>query len=132
MELYSVFQEMLQSGLYDFFFVFIFFIISIALSLVMVTFNALIAPNSIGGKKTATYESGMAPIRTAWMQFGASYYLFALIFLAFDVDVLYLFPVLLIYQKGAGFSELVGLIIFLFLISLAIVYAWRKGVFQWR
>ena len=130
-----MFPQMMQSGLYDFFFVLIFFIISIALSLVMVTFNALIGPNFMGEKKTDTtdtYESGMAPIKTAWMQFGASYYLFALIFLAFDVDVLYLFPVLLIYQKGAGFSELTALILFLFLISLAIVYAWRKGVFIWR
>lgn len=127
-----MFPQMMQSGLYDFFFVFIFFIISIALSLVMVTFNALIGPNFMGEKKTDTYESGMAPIKTAWMQFGASYYLFALIFLAFDVDVLYLFPVLLIYQKGAGFSELTALILFLFLISLAIIYAWRKGVFIWR
>jgi NADH:ubiquinone oxidoreductase subunit 3 (subunit A) len=127
-----MFTHMLQSGLYDFFFVFLFFIISIALSLIMVTFNALIGPNFIGGKKTDTYESGMAPIRTAWMQFGASYYLFALIFLAFDVDVLYLFPVLLIYQKGTGFSELIELILFLVLISLAIIYAWRKGVFVWR
>ena len=127
-----MFPQMMQSGLYDFFFVLIFFIISIALSLIMVTFNALIGPNFAGEKKTDTYESGMAPIKTAWMQFGASYYLFALIFLAFDVDVLYLFPVLLIYQKGAGFSELTALILFLFLISLAIVYAWRKGVFICR
>ena len=127
-----MFPQMMQSGLYDFFFVFIFFIISIALSLIMVTFNALIGPNFMGEKKTDTYESGMAPIKTAWMQFGVSYYLFALIFLAFDVDVLYLFPVLLTYQRGAGFSELTALILFLFLISLAIVYAWRKGVFIWR
>ena len=127
-----MFTQMMQSGLYDFFFVFLFFIISIALSLIMVTFNALIGPSFMGEKKTATYESGMAPIKTAWMQFGASYYLFALIFLAFDVDVLYLFPVLLVYQRGTGFAELTSLILFLFLISLAVVYAWRKGAFIWR
>jgi NADH-quinone oxidoreductase subunit A len=127
-----MFSQMLQSGLYDFFFVFIFFVIAIALSLIMVTFNALIGPRFMGEKKTETYESGMAPIKTAWMQFGASYYLFALIFLAFDVDVLYLFPVLLTYQKGSGIHELIELFIFLFLISLAVVYAWRKGVFIWR
>lgn len=127
-----MFSQMLQAGLYDFFFVFIFFIISLALALVMVTLNALIGPRYRGGKRTQTYESGVAPIKTAWMQFGASYYLFALIFLAFDVDVLYIFPVLLAYQKGSGFSELIEFFIFFFIISLAIVYAWRKGVFQWR
>ena len=83
-------------------------------------------------KGTVTYESGVAPLRTAWMQFGASYYLFALIFLAFDVDVLYLFPVLLAYQKGTAFYELIELFIFLFILALAIVYAWRKGVFKWK
>ncbi len=127
-----MFPQMMQSSLYDFFFVFIFFIVSIALSLIMVTINSLIGPKFMGEKKMHTYESGMSPIRTAWMQFGVSYYLFALIFLAFDVDVLYLFPVLLTYQRGTGFSELIGLILFLALISLAIVYAWRKGVFVWR
>jgi NAD(P)H-quinone oxidoreductase subunit 3 len=127
-----VFSQMLQVGLYDFFFVFIFFIVSLALPVVMVTLNSLIGPNYRGKRRGETYESGVAPIRTAWIQFGASYYLFALIFLAFDVDVLYLFPVLLTYQRGTGYVELVELFIFLFIISLAIVYAWRKGVFQWR
>lgn len=127
-----MFSQMLQAGLYDFFFVFIFFIVSLALPIVMVALNSLIGPNYRGRRRGETYESGVAPIRTAWIQFGASYYLFALIFLAFDVDVLYLFPALLVYQKGTGFSELVELFIFLFIISLAIVYAWRKGVFQWR
>ena len=123
---------MFQAGLYDFFFVFLFFIVALILPIVMIAINALIGPHAWGEKRTETYESGMAPIKTAWMQFGASYYLFALIFLAFDVDVLYLFPVLLAYQKGAGFSELIEFFIFLFLISLAIVYAWRKGVFRWK
>ncbi len=127
-----MFSQMLQAGLYDFFFVFIFFIVSLALPVVMVALNSLIGPNYRGKRRGETYESGVAPIRTAWIQFGASYYLFALIFLAFDVDVLYLFPVLLSYQRGTGFAELVELFIFLFIISLAIVYAWRKGVFQWR
>nr|CBX31800.1 NAD(P)H-quinone oxidoreductase subunit 3 [uncultured Desulfobacterium sp.] len=127
-----MFSQMLQAGLYDFFFVFIFFIVAIGLSVVMVILNSLIGPNYRGKRRGETYESGVAPIRTAWIQFGASYYLFALIFLAFDVDVLYLFPVLLTYQKGTGYIELVELFIFLFIISLAIVYAWRKGVFEWR
>lgn len=128
-----MFSQMLQAGLYDFFFVFIFFIVSLALPIVMVALNSLIGPNYRGKRRGETYESGVAPIRTAWIQFGASYYLFALIFLAFDVDVLYLFPVLMVYgQEGSGYGELIELFIFLFIISLAIVYAWRKGVFQWR
>lgn len=123
---------MLQAGLGEFLFVFIFFVVGLILPLTMVIINFVLGPRVFGAKRLATYESGMVPIRTAWMQFGASYYLFALIFLAFDVDVLYLFPVLMAYQKGTGFSELVEFFIFLFLISLTIVYAWRKGVFKWK
>lgn len=127
-----MFSQMLQAGLGEFLFVFIFFVVGLILPLTMVIINFVLGPRIFGAKRLATYESGMTPIRTAWMQFGASYYLFALIFLAFDVDVLYLFPVLMAYQKGTGFSELIEFFIFLFLISLTIVYAWRKGVFKWK
>jgi NADH:ubiquinone oxidoreductase subunit 3 (subunit A) len=127
-----VFSQMLQAGLGEFLFVFVFFLVGLILPLTMVIINFVLGPRVYGEKRLATYESGVTPIKTAWMQFGASYYLFALIFLAFDVDVLYLFPVLMAYQKGTGFFELIELFIFLFLIALTIVYAWRKGVFKWR
>lgn len=127
-----MFSQMVQAGLGEFLFVLVFFLVGLLLPLSMVIINYVLGPRIFGEKRLATYESGMPPIRTAWMQFGASYYLFALIFLAFDVDVLYLFPVLLAYQKGTGVFELFELVFFLFLITLAIVYAWRKGVFRWR
>ncbi len=123
---------MQQTGLGEFLFVFIFFVVGLILPLTMVIINFVLGPRVFGKKRLETYESGMAPIKTAWMQFGASYYMFALIFLAFDVDVLYLFPVTLAYRKGTGFSELIEFFIFLFLISLAVIYAWRKGVFKWK
>jgi NADH:ubiquinone oxidoreductase subunit 3 (subunit A) len=127
-----LFSQMVQAGLGEFLFVLIFFLVGLALPLSMVIINFVLGPRIYGEKRLVTYESGMPPIRTAWMQFGASYYLFALIFLAFDVDVLYLFPVLLAYQKGTGAFELLEFFIFLLLIALAMVYAWRKGVFRWR
>jgi NADH:ubiquinone oxidoreductase subunit 3 (subunit A) len=127
-----VFSQMLQAGLGDFLFVFIFFLVGILMPLTMILINFVLGPRMYGEKRDVTYESGVAPLRTAWMQFGASYYLFALIFLAFDVDVLYLFPVLLAYQKGTAFYELIELFIFLFILALAIVYSWRKGVFKWK
>ena len=86
-------------------------------------------PNPI---KNATYESGMQTVGPTWIQFNFRYYLFALIFLAFDVDVLYLFPVLMAYQRGGNYFELLEFFIFIMLISLTILYAWRKGVFRWK
>lgn len=90
----------------------------------------LISPRSIGIMKFASYESGIEPIGQAWIQFGISYYLYALVFLAFDVDVLYLFPVLLAYGSFL-WRDLIEILIFLAILSLAIVYAWNKGVFEW-
>jgi len=71
-------------------------------------------------------------VGSAWIQFGVAYYLFALIFLAFDVDVLYLFPVLMAYGKEYVIRDFIEVGIFAGILSLAIVYAWRKGVFDWR
>ena len=101
---------MLQAGLGEFLFVFVFFVVGLLLPLTMVIINFVLGPRIYGEKRLATYESGMAPIRTAWMQFGASYYLFALIFLAFDVDVLYLFPVTPGLSKGNRVFRAVGIL----------------------
>lgn len=86
-------------------------------------------------KSFQAYECGMDPFNQMWdYRFGISYYLYALIFMAFDVDVLYLFPVATVYNtdivsKIRGISEL---FIFIGILSLAIIYAWVKGVFKWE
>ena len=69
----------------------------------------------------------------AWdYRYGAAYYLYALIFLAFDVDILYLFPVATAFDKVSGIRGIVEFFIFLGILVLAIVYAWVKGVFTWE
>ena len=87
---------------------------------------------SILNKTQQVIECGMEPIGEAWIRFGVVYYLYALIFLAFDVDVLFLFPVALAYNKGFGMLDFVEIVIFVGILSLAIVYAWKKGVFTWE
>jgi NADH:ubiquinone oxidoreductase subunit 3 (subunit A) len=78
-------------------------------------------------------ECGMEPIGTAWIRFGIVYYLYALIFLAFDVDVIFLFPVAVAYNHpGLGVQDFFEILLFVAILSLAIVYAWRKGVFTWE
>lgn len=83
-------------------------------------------------KTSQAIECGMVPIGTAWIRFGIVYYLYALIFLAFDVDVLFLFPVAMAYNDGFILRDFVELTIFVGILSLAIAYAWKKGVFQWE
>lgn len=94
---------------------------------------ALISPRFRGRETRKTYECGVDTIGDAWVRFGVSYYLFALIFVAFEVDILYLIPVALVFDDPAfgwrGFVEIAG---FLLILSLAIVFAWRKGVMRWE
>lgn len=85
--------------------------------------------------KTEQYiECGMEPIGDAWIRYSAVYYLYALVFVAFAVDVLYLVPVALVYNRVKEFvvRDFVELVLFVGILSLVIVYAWKKGVFEWQ
>ena len=85
------------------------------------------------GRTDQLIECGMEPIGSAWIRFGIVYYLYALIFLAFAVDVLFLFPVAVAYNSpGLGLLDFYEILLFVSILSLAIVYAWRKGVFTWE
>ena len=87
------------------------------------------------GKTRQIVECGIDPIGDAWIKFGAVYYMYSLLFLAFAVDILFLFPVAIIYNKASPVSDLLTFAeVFLFvgILSLVIVYAWKKGVFQWQ
>lgn len=76
-------------------------------------------------------ECGMDPIGDAWIRYSAVYYLYALIFVAFAVDVLFLIPVALVYRQAAGIRPLVETVLFVAILSLVIIYAWKKGFFEW-
>lgn len=92
----------------------------------------LLSPRYKGEKTDSTYECGVETIGSSWIRFSLSYYVFALIFVAFEVDILYLFPVVLAFDSIEGIRPFVELLVFLFILTLAIVYAWRKKVFSWQ
>lgn len=97
----------------------------------------LLSPSShtrnVADKTGQFIECGMKPIGSAWIRFGIIYYMYALIFLAFDVDVLFLFPVAVAYNSPEFVvRDLVEIFIFVGILSLALVYAWVKGVFKWE
>lgn len=92
----------------------------------------LIAPRYRGRKTEDTYECGIDTIGSAWVRFSIAFYLFALIFVAFEVDILYLFPVALVFgETDLGWRDLIETSMFLVILSSAILFAWRKGVFRW-
>ena len=120
-----------QKLMTDFLAVTLYLLAGLVFAVVPIIISVLVARRSRGALREATYESGMETIGSAWIQFTVVYYIYALIFLAFDVDVLYLFPVALAYGKYA-FRDLIEVMVFVGILSLAIVYAWRKGVFEWK
>ena len=84
-------------------------------------------PNSI---KLSTYECGMETVGENWVQFKAQYYIFALVFLVFDVETVFLFPWAVSLGALPLFAVLEGVLFVLILIA-GLVYAWRKGMLEW-
>ena len=91
-----------------------------------------IAPRGRGEDALKTYESGIIPERGAWRQFSLAYYLYALLYLAVAVDVIYLFPVAMVFRLMPGWQVVVELLVFVAIIAVAVVYSWRTGVFRWE
>ena len=84
-------------------------------------------PNAV---KNSIYECGLASKGDAWMQFHSAYYLYAIIFLVFDVEAVFIFPWATQLEIYGRFG-LVEMFVFLFVLVLGLVYAWRKGVLRW-
>ena len=84
-------------------------------------------------KRDQAIECGMDPIGEAWIRYSAVYYLYALVFVAFAVDVLFLIPVALVYKESAfAVRDFLEMFLFVGILSLVIIYAWKKGVFEWN
>ena len=122
----------IPQALSDFSFVLVYLVAAGLFAVGPLLIAKLIAPRSHGAARDAIYECGMPTIGSAWIQVAVIYYLFALLFLAFDVDVLFLFPVLLAYGKGYVWRDFIEVTIFIGILSLVIVYAWSRGVFSWK
>lgn len=90
-----------------------------------------LAPQAKGGAIGEPFESGVPTHGQAWGRFSINYLVYALIFLAFEVDILYLFPVAASYATPQGLSSTIKLLIFIAVLGAAIVYFKRKGVFTW-
>ena len=91
----------------------------------------LLAPRNPGGVKNQPYECGEKTVGTSHIKYNIGYYLFAILFLVFDVEAAFLFPWAVVFQDVGiiGFFEI---LVFLFILFLGLIYAWRKGVLEWE
>jgi NADH-quinone oxidoreductase subunit A len=92
--------------------------------------SALIRPNNPNAEKLLTYESGVDPVGDGWSQSQIRYYVFALLFVIFDVEAVFIFPWATQLERYGGFG-LAEMGIFVAILLLGLVYAWRKGVLRW-
>lgn len=90
----------------------------------------LLRPKAVGPGNFTTYESGCEPIGGAWIQFNIRYYMFALAFVIFDVETVFLYPWAVAFNQ-LGLFAFIEALIFIAILVLGLVYAWRKGALEW-
>jgi NADH:ubiquinone oxidoreductase subunit 3 (subunit A) len=106
-------------------------VIAIGLPNVGLAVAWLLRPKKPNPAKNATYECGMETIGDTWVQFKAQYYLYALIFVVFDVEAVFIFPWAVAYHK-LGLYALIEMILFVAILVGGLLYAWRKGALEWQ
>ena len=89
------------------------------------------SPKKPGQDKNAIYECGLESKGDAWIQFKSDYYLYAIIFLIFDVETIFLLPFAVAFTS-LGVGAFLEMMVFLFLLAVGLVWAWKKGVLSWK
>jgi NADH:ubiquinone oxidoreductase subunit 3 (subunit A) len=92
--------------------------------------SRILAKGSKSVVKGEPYECGIPTTGTSWIQFNVGYYLFALIFLVFDVELVFMYPWAVAVKK-IGMVGLVEIVIFMFILFMGLLYAWKKGALKW-
>jgi NADH-quinone oxidoreductase subunit A len=108
----------------------VFLFLGILLPVVALTAGRLLRPYKPSAEKYTTYESGIEPFHQSWVQYNVRYYLFALMFVIFDVETVFLYPWAVAYEE-LGVFALIEMGIFVVLLTLGLVYAWKKKVLKW-
>ena len=105
--------------------------VAIVLGVAPLILARFIAPRKPGHSKQSAYECGLESQGDPWVQFNAQYYIYALLFVIFDVEVIFIYPWALVW-KGLGPVALAEMALFLAILGVGLVYAWKKGVLEWE
>ncbi len=121
----------LNSYEYNYLFLGIFLLIAITFPLLPLILAKLIAPKKPNPIKASSYECGVESKGDSWIQFKAQYYIYALIFVIFDIEVIFIYPWAVAYRQ-MGFFAFVEMMIFLGILIFGLIYAWQKNVLEWK
>jgi NADH:ubiquinone oxidoreductase subunit 3 (subunit A) len=108
----------------------LFLIVGALIPAAAIILAAILSPRKPNPIKESTYECGIETVGENWVQFKAQYYVFALVFLVFDVETVFLFPWAVSLNQLGLFAVVEG-IIFIGILMAGLVYAWRKGMLEW-
>ena len=108
----------------------IFVLVGLALVGVTLQLARLVRPNVPTPEKYTTYESGIDPIGRGWTQTNVRYYIFALLFVIFDVEAVFLFPWAIVFER-LGTQAFIEMLIFIAILAFALLYAIRKKLLEW-
>jgi NADH:ubiquinone oxidoreductase subunit 3 (subunit A) len=108
----------------------LFFIVGLIIPVGAIGVAWILGPKKPNPIKQSTYECGIEPVGEGWVQFKAQYYIFALVFLVFDVETVFLFPWAVRLGQLGMFAVMEGIVFILILIA-GLVYTWRKGMLEW-
>ena len=102
-----------------------------AFGLVLVNVNKWLGPSKPSDEKLSTYESGMEPVKTARERFSVKFYLVAMLFIVFDIEIVFMYP-WAVKLRELGIPGLVEMLIFIGILLVGLLYVWRKGALKWQ
>ena len=110
--------------------IFIFFAAAVGVVFAALLMNRLLSPRKPDAVKLSTYECGEEPVGSPWIRFNTRFYVIALIFIVFDVEVLFLFP-WAVNLKAMGMFAWIEMAIFIVILTVGLAYVWVKGDLEW-
>jgi NADH-quinone oxidoreductase subunit A len=109
----------------------LFIIVGLGLGVILLSVGTLLAPNRPNPEKLSPYECGFEAFEDARMKFDVRYYLVAILFILFDLEIAFLFPWAVVLQD-VGFEGFVAMMIFLVILIVGFAYEWKKGALEWE
>ena len=122
---------MLLEFLKDYLPIILFLIVALVLSTGFIVVNFLFSPNNPDPEKLSAYECGFEPFNDSRMEFDVRFYLVAILFIIFDLEIAFLFPWAISLGKIGTFG-FVSMMIFLFILTIGFIYEWKKGALDWE
>ena len=123
--------QMISEFLKDYLSIILFLIIALGLSVSFVVINFILAPRNPDPEKLSAYECGFEPFEDSRMEFDVRFYLVAILFIIFDLEIAFLFP-WAISLGNIGLLGFCSMMIFLFILTVGFIYEWKKGALDWE